>query len=74
MLTLITTGYIQRNLSARIAAWLFILGILLFSGTLYLIAIVGLNLHWLVPIGGLAYIAGWVALATTALAQRTLSK
>ena len=42
------------------AGWMFATGILLFSGSLYGIALVGLN--WLgsfTPIGGLAFIGGW---------------
>ncbi len=45
-----------------LAAYAFILGIILFSGTLYLMAI-GAP-HWLgmiTPIGGVLFIAGWVA-------------
>lgn len=48
----------------RYAAWLFIAGIVLFSGSLYLLALgappsIGLA----TPLGGLAFIAGWVTLA-----------
>lgn len=42
------------------AGWLFAAGILLFSGSLYGIALFGLN--WLgpfTPLGGLAFIGGW---------------
>jgi len=46
-------------------AWrLFALGMLIFSGTLYLLAVT--NVKWLgaiTPIGGLCLIAGWLALA-----------
>lgn len=50
-------------------AWairLHLLGILLFSGSLYLLAaqeVIGLSLSWLgpvTPLGGLAFIAGWL--------------
>jgi uncharacterized membrane protein YgdD (TMEM256/DUF423 family) len=44
--------------------WCFCSGILVFSGSLYLLALT--NLHWLgaiTPIGGLGLIAGWVWLA-----------
>jgi len=49
---------------ARSAWILFMAGILLFSGSLYLYAATGI--HWLVfvtPVGGLALLAGWLALA-----------
>ena len=48
----------------------FMAGIVLFSGSLYLLATAGLlgfkNIHWLgpiTPIGGLFFIAGWLLLA-----------
>jgi uncharacterized membrane protein YgdD (TMEM256/DUF423 family) len=49
---------------ARWSAWLFLIGIVLFSGSLYLYAVTAT--HWLVfvtPFGGIAFIAGWVLLA-----------
>jgi uncharacterized membrane protein YgdD (TMEM256/DUF423 family) len=50
------------------AAWLFTAGILLFSGSLYLLVFT--NQPWfgaIAPLGGLALIAGWVCLGLTAL-------
>ena len=49
---------------AAIAGWLFVAGTILFSGSLYLLAVTGVR--WLgvvTPFGGLAFIAGWVCLA-----------
>ena len=55
---------------SRLAAMLFLAGILLFSGSLYLLAVTGSSALGLVtPIGGLAFIAGWVCLALAALKQ-----
>lgn len=46
------------------AGWLFLAGILLFSGSLYLLVLTGARgLGAITPLGGLALIAGWVALA-----------
>ncbi|WP_031434779.1 DUF423 domain-containing protein [Methylomarinum vadi] len=45
------------------AGWLMFVGILLFSGSLYLLTL--LNLKWLgmvTPIGGVAFIAAWLLL------------
>jgi uncharacterized membrane protein YgdD (TMEM256/DUF423 family) len=42
----------------------FLLGIVLFSGSLYCLALT--NLHWLgaiTPLGGISFIVGWVCLA-----------
>ena len=44
----------------RGAAWLFVVGIIFFSGSLYLMALT--NLRWLgaiTPVGGLCFLAGW---------------
>lgn len=49
--------------AAGAAGWLFLAGILLFSGSLYLLSLT--ETRWLgaiTPFGGLAFIAGWVAL------------
>ena len=45
------------------AGWLFTIGILLFSGSLYVVSLAGIR--WLgavTPIGGLAFLAGWILL------------
>jgi uncharacterized membrane protein YgdD (TMEM256/DUF423 family) len=50
----------------RIAAWLFIAGILLFSGSLYAMTFgpdEWRKLGMITPLGGLAFIAGWIAMA-----------
>jgi uncharacterized membrane protein YgdD (TMEM256/DUF423 family) len=53
---------------ARIAAGLFLAGMVLFSGSLYLLALTGSTaLGWVTPFGGLAFVAGWLALALAAL-------
>jgi len=47
-----------------LAGWTFLLGILLFSGSLYGMALLGMR--WLgpvTPIGGLAFIVGWFLFA-----------
>ena len=50
------------------AGWLFVLGTVLFSGTLYALALTGLRgLGAVTPLGGVAFIAGWIALALAAL-------
>jgi uncharacterized membrane protein YgdD (TMEM256/DUF423 family) len=52
---------------ANWAGYLFILGIILFSGSLYLLVLT--RLSWLgavTPFGGIAFLAGWALLAVTA--------
>jgi uncharacterized membrane protein YgdD (TMEM256/DUF423 family) len=52
----------------RVAAWLLLGGIVLFSGSLYALALTGVRgLGAVTPAGGLAFIAGWVVLAKAAL-------
>jgi uncharacterized membrane protein YgdD (TMEM256/DUF423 family) len=47
-----------------VAAWLFAAGVVLFAGSLYAIALTGVKAFGAVtPFGGLAFLAGWLALA-----------
>lgn len=48
----------------RVAAGLFVVGVLLFSGSLYVMAVTGVRgLGAVTPLGGLAQLGGWLALA-----------
>ena len=50
-----------------LAGWLFVAGIVLFSGSLYALALTGVRaLGAVTPIGGVAFLAGWVVLAWAA--------
>lgn len=52
---------------ANIAALLFQIGIILFSGSLYLWALTAVrSFAYITPIGGTALVAGWIALAAAA--------
>jgi uncharacterized membrane protein YgdD (TMEM256/DUF423 family) len=59
---------ISRNLPfAPLAAWAFIIGVVIFSGSLYLM--VATDSRWLgavTPLGGLSLIAGWSLLVLAA--------
>lgn len=49
----------------RWAGWLFVIGTILFSGSLYALALTGIR--WLgavTPLGGLSFLAGWALLVT----------
>ncbi|HET7335033.1 MAG TPA: DUF423 domain-containing protein [Rhizomicrobium sp.] len=49
------------------AALLFLIGIVLFSGSLYALSLTGIRtLGIITPFGGLAFLAGWATLAYTA--------
>ncbi len=53
---------------AGLAGWLFVAGTVLFSGSLYALALTGVRaLGAITPIGGVAFLAGWLALAWAAL-------
>ena len=53
--------------AARISGWLFIAGVLLFSGSLYVLALTGERIFGAItPIGGVSLLAGWLALAWAA--------
>ena len=50
------------------AGWCFAAGIVLFSGSLYLLAVTGVTmLGAITPIGGLFFLAGWACLAFAAI-------
>lgn len=52
----------------RTAGWLFTAGILLFSGSLYALALSGVTvLGAITPIGGLAFLAGWACFIIASL-------
>ena len=68
---LLAAGILYANFPGKVLQWagrLFIAGIILFSGSLYVLCYVkyaGLPLLWLgaiTPLGGLAFIIGWILL------------
>jgi uncharacterized membrane protein YgdD (TMEM256/DUF423 family) len=79
-LAILLCAFLLRQSASRVlkaAPWLFALGILFFSGSLYLLSVrdvIGLeNWHWLGPVtpfGGLCFIAGWVMVAIGSLNRK----
>jgi uncharacterized membrane protein YgdD (TMEM256/DUF423 family) len=70
-LALLATGLLALTVPSSGAlkwgGWLFLTGILLFSGSLYALALSGIRgLGMLTPFGGMAFIAGWSCLALAA--------
>ena len=62
---------VERWPAAGVAGWLFVAGTAVFSGSLYLLVLTGQR--WLgavTPLGGVAFIVGWLLLAWTALRGR----
>lgn len=67
---LLITGLLAQHSAQRtlkIAGIAFVLGIALFSGSLYLYAFTGIKAFGMItPLGGLAFIIGWGSLMATA--------
>jgi uncharacterized membrane protein YgdD (TMEM256/DUF423 family) len=56
-----TTRWPENNLKG--AGWAFIVGIIIFSGSLYLLSLTGMRwLGAITPIGGIAFLIGWAIL------------
>ena len=56
-------GYLEKFKQVYLAraGWAFFLGILLFSGSLYLLAVTQVKwLGMITPIGGVCFLAGWI--------------
>ena len=53
---------------ARLSAWLFLAGIVLFSGSLYMLALTGMHgFVYVTPLGGVAFLGGWLSLVWAGL-------
>jgi uncharacterized membrane protein YgdD (TMEM256/DUF423 family) len=58
----------RRRARLRVAGWCFLAGIVLFSGSLYTLALTGLKaLGAVTPLGGAAFLLGWTAIAVNFL-------
>ncbi|MFO5529052.1 MAG: DUF423 domain-containing protein [Cuspidothrix sp.] len=54
-----------------VSGWLFIIGVAIFSGSLYVLSLTGIkSLGAVAPLGGLALMAGWGALAMAAATMK----
>ena len=73
-LALLAVGLLDRDGESKwlaVSGWAFVAGIVVFSGSLYLLALTGIG--WLgavTPLGGVAFIAGWLLLAAAAWTRR----
>ena len=56
-------GQMIENLDVSLSIWFFVIGIVLFSGSLYILAITDIKwLGMITPIGGTFFILGWALL------------
>jgi uncharacterized membrane protein YgdD (TMEM256/DUF423 family) len=61
------TAVAVRSAQVQLACGLFLVGIVLFSGSLYALALTGVRALGIVtPFGGVAFLAGWAVLAWAA--------
>jgi uncharacterized membrane protein YgdD (TMEM256/DUF423 family) len=70
---LILLADVARTIRARLSlsAWLFVVGTLLFSFSIYASALTGIEaLTYVTPVGGVTLMAAWLVLAWAALAAR----
>jgi uncharacterized membrane protein YgdD (TMEM256/DUF423 family) len=76
-LALLAISLLSRNGiggALKAAAAAFLIGIILFSGSLYLLALVGWRgFAWVTPLGGTALLLGWALLLWYAIWGRTRS-
>jgi uncharacterized membrane protein YgdD (TMEM256/DUF423 family) len=65
-LAMLATGIVARDMNSKLmryAGVMFLLGILIFSGSLYTLSVTGLTwLGAITPIGGICFLAGWTLL------------
>ena len=72
---IIIVGSLGRRGTSRLfghaAAGSFLVGVFLFSGSLYLMATTGVRwLHMVVPLGGICFLAGWIFFVTAVAMPR----
>ncbi|MET3453999.1 Uncharacterized membrane protein YgdD, TMEM256/DUF423 family [Pseudomonas sp. NFACC15-1] len=69
-LALLGVALLATHIPGRIVTWAgisFVIGILLFSGSLYLLTLTGISkLGIITPLGGVAFLIGWLCLGLAA--------
>ena len=77
-LALLVVGLLTERRTSRsltVAGWSFVVGIVLFSGSLYILTLTGVTKWGMVtPLGGVAFLIGWAALAVAAITTQTPTK
>lgn len=71
-LALVAVAILMNHLSTTglltASGWAFIVGIILFSGSLYTLSLTGIRIFGAItPIGGVAFLAGWILLVIAAV-------
>lgn len=69
-IALMAERFEQRKLVSA-AGWLLLIGIILFSGSLYVLSMSGIKvLGAITPFGGVAFLAGWLCVFLAAMKQK----
>lgn len=64
LMCIVIAGSRTRNNLLCIAGWMFVVGTVLFSGSLYALVITGIKaLGMITPMGGVLFLGGWLVLA-----------
>jgi uncharacterized membrane protein YgdD (TMEM256/DUF423 family) len=72
LIVALALGHFGNARLLSVSGWLFVGGIVIFSGSLYALALTGVTtLGAITPIGGLLFLAGWACLAVFTLARST---
>lgn len=75
---LILTGIVSFFIPGRlplITGWFFLGGIILFSGSLYVLCFTGYHpVGFITPIGGILFIAGWLSFVKMSLSKSSISR
>lgn len=59
-----SAAHVASGSTATLAGWLLLAGMIVFCGSLYALALSGIRkLGAITPLGGLAFVAGWIAFA-----------
>jgi uncharacterized membrane protein YgdD (TMEM256/DUF423 family) len=60
-------GPLRARMASNVAGWAFLAGVILFSGSIYVLSVTGYKkLGMITPIGGVAFLVGWAALVVAA--------
>lgn len=72
-IAILSVGLLLQKISATSlhwAGWMFLIGIIIFSGSLYIYSTTSIKMFAMItPIGGVAFLIGWVLLAVAAFKQ-----
>ncbi len=71
LISLLLTTQVANEKRARIGSWLLLAGCVIFSGSLYALAMSGMRwLGAITPIGGVCFIVGWILIGLSGWKER----